>query len=240
MIDDDGEVRELKGSDFKRARSASEALPSSLQAKLGLRAKKAEPKDEGPESSPRLMTATGHPAKKAAVDDEGHGFHRVGTESLHRFKQYVSSMFVHTHVDSDASGSFKDYLSAGQAIAEHSIPYRVDHQVYEHLVHTVTAKYSMSAVHPWKALWSEGRAANPEALESMSRTEMLVVVQIQSELIERFKVLLDVVSGEDISAILSEPTQLDVDVHKSMLAKRLRDMAEEVEMSGVRARRSEA
>ncbi|HBO2645705.1 TPA: hypothetical protein L4I17_002787 [Pseudomonas aeruginosa] len=247
MIDEDGEVRELKGADFKHARKASEALPKSLQAKLGLRAKKVADKEDGSSSSPRLKESASPVGEARALRNKGERvcIYNVEGESWRHSPSDLKISFETLFSDyvslRKAEFPRSEHLQVGLLLTERVAPYHVNLDVFEHLVHNVASRYSVDNVNIRLLLEeNEPLDRSHKKLEEMSKSEMVMLVQMQSELLERLKVLYAVVTGDDLVTASTPAGILSDDVHRAMLAKRLREIAEDVEMSGSPARKSQA
>ncbi|EPV8688734.1 TPA: hypothetical protein ACXI2A_001525 [Pseudomonas aeruginosa] len=247
VIDENGEVRELKGADFKHARKASEALPKSLQAKLGLRAKKVADKEDGSSSSPRLKESASPVREARVVRNKGERvcIYNVGGESrrhsLSDLKISFETLFSDYVSHRKAEFPRSERLQVGLLLTERVAPYHVNLDVFEHLAHNVASRYSVDNVNIRLLLEeNEPLDRSHKKLEEMSKSEMVMLVQMQSELLERLKVLYAVVTGDDLVTASMPAGILSDDVHRAMLAKRLREIAEDVEMSGSPARKSQA
>ncbi|HCL3981716.1 hypothetical protein [Pseudomonas aeruginosa] len=247
VIDEDGEVRELKGADFKHARKASEALPKSLQAKLGLRAKKVADKEDGSSSSPRLKESASPVGEARVLRNKGERvcIYNVEGESWRHSPSDLKISFETLFSDyvslRKAEFPRSEHLQVGLLLTERVAPYHVNLDVFEHLVHNVASRYSVDNVNIRLLLEeNEPLDRSHKKLEEMSKSEMVMLVQMQSELLERLKVLYAVVTGDDLVTASTPAGILSDDVHRAMLAKRLREIAEDVEMSGSPARKSQA
>ncbi len=230
MIDEDGEVRELKGSDFKRARKASDVFSGSLQAKLGM----AKPTN----SHAKVQSPRKH-SEHDRFDDVGplaDVWASISSEdkdsSRDRVKVASSKLSLNTsHIMQARLESYQlsqTYLSAlnldvFKVLVHHAVETSSIASASEHddiLANFATVKDSVKPSH--------------RTLDRMRKSTLTEVVKLQSEMLESFKVLFTVASSGTLAGVASGgSTLLTHEMEKAGLAKRLREIAEEVEMTTV-------
>lgn len=200
MIDDDGEVRELKGADFKGARPASEAFPGSLRAKLGMRGSASLSEDTlaAPARAPMVVS-------------------RADRDTL---RVNLGEFYELDHVLLKHTGSLKV-------------------QLFNHMARTVATRHSVTirvgedVAHPLGLDRPGLMVSAPEvSYERFSKIELVNLLTAQTELLERCKTWMTFWDAEEPSS------PLGAEVHAAVIARRLRDIAEDLESFGVEQQRA--
>lgn len=234
MIDEDGEVRELKGSDFKHARKASDAFPGSLQAKLGMLKAKS--------TSARRAHDDGVSTRGSIGLDQ-----IVDVSVLEDNFDKLSSKYNQRYADAVKIASSKLALHASVVLEGKRDAYQLAHTYLNTLnmdlyktiaLHAVESATTVSASEHdtvLDLLGGSGLLVRPShsKLERMRKSTLTEVVKIQSEMLENFKVLFTVASSGTLEGVDLGRTVLKDEMEKAGLARRLREIAEDIEMTAI-------
>lgn len=233
MVDDDGEVRDLAGSDFKRARKASDAFPGTLQAKLGMLKSKAKPARKPPQivkcyfetdSVEGDFAFSKHAVKAAQSYDE---VIRLAADDLH-FN--VEGFFA-----KEPDVVFKHFVTG-------HLTHKLQMKIYDRLVHSAVDKFTRHHVSEddsaltWLVAGDAHVKPSTSKLGRMRKSMLAELVQVQSEMLEEFKILFAVASSAPLDVAELDRSVLSEEMDKAGLAKRLRKIAQEVEMVDVPSR----
>lgn len=230
LTDKDGDVRELKDSDLKRARKSAEVFPRSLQSKLGM------PLEHQTEAHAELRAKyeEAHGDMLERMADAEDGFRRIGEKAARKYEAGVKSardLFVPAFaVD---RGLVKNCARLELASPDYGV--KIDAQLYEAMVRDVLGKFPVKSLAKEEdrlvllAVSKESRRGKSRRLEHMSRSEVEALVHVQSEVLERLKALFIAASVGAFEKGGSKLSCLSRELEKLEFAKRLREIAEEVE-----------
>lgn len=225
MIDEDGEVRELKGSDFKRARKASDAFPGSLQAKLGmLKVKGSHAKADPVSGSKGLDQIVDVSVLEGTFDKVGSKFNDSYLDAVNKLTLNAGVVF---QAKIDSLHQTRAYFS--------SLNMDVYKSIALHAVETSSAVSASDHDVVLELLAGKGLSVRPShsKLERMRKSTLAEVVKIQSDMLESFKVLFTVASSGTLEDLGMGRVTLKDEVEKAVLVRRLREIAEDVEMAAI-------
>lgn len=229
MIDEDGEVRELTNSDFKHARKASEAFPGTLQAKLGML--KAKPK-AGKNTAARLVRHVGDEANEREA-----AFSKFADRAKQKYNDELRVAVGKLSIDIEGIYTGESKTEFYSIDTKYLASSNLKLMVYDQLVHSAVDKFSKSdasedyAVLTWLAGGVAPSKPSQRKLERMRKSRLAELVQVQSEILENFKILLAVDSRDPFELADLEKSLLSEEIDKAGFVKRLRSIAEEVEMA---------
>lgn len=206
MLDEQGEVRELTSRDLKKFRPASQALPSSLKAKLGVR---------GPQKAPvkERVTIRMNPDTVEFFRETGKGWQSRLDEVIASVVGLSSSERPHSRL------AFEAYFSAMAEVV-----------AARHIVETsaASAKTFVKFLHFEQSFPVNNLTG---LVGSMTKHDMVVLLSAQREMLQSCKSLLESDSYIDKALLtaasgIPDPDYLSLeDEGLRSLAERLRGMA---------------